>query len=174
MTSLNPSGPDCGTGGLRLCRRQFRPRRPGQSSRRCRSRRRRFPRREPSSSLEDYRLKALSLIVAPQRDCRRRPMGEGEIHPAIVVEIENGDCQRWARLRQRATASRSRNLPSRGFSKTAGVVPSRSGQDRWHDHCCSRYQPRSRPARSPQDRSLGNIGEGSVAVVAPHVALPSG
>ena len=45
----------------------------------------------------------LPVIVAPQSDGRRSRMGEGEIHPTIVIEVENRDAEtegwHWSRPR---------------------------------------------------------------------------
>src|ERR1019366_2146257 len=35
-------------------------------------------------------LETFRLLVLPEGDARRAPVGEGEVHPAIVVEIEDG------------------------------------------------------------------------------------
>ena len=59
------------------------------------------------------------MIVAPESDTWRAIMGEGEIHPAVVIEIENGNASVPG---EELPSTRSqgcvpRNFPSRGFSK---------------------------------------------------------
>ena len=51
-------------------------------------------------------VEAFAMIVAPQRDARRSPVCESQVHPAVVIEIKNGDAHGLSRHWRRPRLSR--------------------------------------------------------------------
>ena len=87
------------------------------------------------------RIETLSLIVLPKRDARRTPVGEGKIHPAVVVEVENRNSdRRGGRHRSGPRLLKwefafARILEDRGWANVS------VRQDRWRDRCYSPCPP---------------------------------
>ena len=96
-------------------------------------------------------------------------MSEGEVHPAVVIEIENGDASRRCRASRHAQAARGHEI------SFAGIL------ERWSVVCATRHDKIDRavvvivrPYRAEhemlccQTLSSVTIGKCPVAIVPPH------
>ena len=82
-------------------------------------------------------LKAFAFDVAPEADAGRACVGEGEIHPAVFVEVESDDADggREIFFFEVDGAASGVNLPSRGLSRWMRRPGRRRKRNRWRDRC---------------------------------------
>src|SRR5208283_3609011 len=116
---------------------------------------------------QGHAFKALAITIPPQRDTRRPGMGQGYIHPAILVEVENVDTDsggkagdliegRSVEVDFARIGKKSWGRPPARYNEIDGTVIIYVGQDSADCPLASRKAGLHRP-----------VSESAVAVVAP-------
>ena len=91
----------------------------------------------------------LSVVVAPERESRRSCLGEGEVHPTVVVEIENRHAKCWKWIGHELSRL---ELPFSWVLENFRHLLPKLRRYRQHDRCCSQCRSRQQQIRSPPDR----------------------
>ena len=129
------------------------------------------PAAHPTHRRQSYHVKPPALDVAPQTQSRLAPMSEGQVHPAVLIEVKDrhADC---GRRHGRRPEFKRRKFPLARVGKDGGSIP-QAGQQQVNRAIVVEVGTDSGHARGRAGQSgrLRPIGEGTVAVVAPqHVA----